>query len=87
VEQITCTCTLLYDDKFTPTTYETPNTPCPSPPQQPARSGSHRHGDTHYNKKKGRARGRTASTDVVAHIIGPPKPKLTIFVYCKAFLH
>ena len=47
------------DDKFTPTT---PNTP--SSPQQPARSGSHRHGDTTTIQTKGRARRRTAPTDV-----------------------
>ena len=33
----------VYDDDDTFTPYETPNTP--SPPQQPARRGSHRHGD------------------------------------------
>jgi len=43
--------------------YETTNTH--SPLQQPARSGSHRHGDnTTIKKRGGRARRRTAPTDL-----------------------
>jgi len=44
--------------------YETPNTPS-LPQQQPARSGSHRNIDTPAApKEKGRARRRTAPTDL-----------------------